>query len=195
MAGLFELFISHSDILNIPTTAHGQRPNHHLTAQLQARSVHLSLWFNLWNWQDCLNILCWKLKWYPQHSSHCSRWRSQSPSALHNFRPDQLFCFISLIKISDLELGNITWIFYSSTLTPQLEAQVLHMSFYRAHFVTGWGWGSTSNRTQMKILHEITNYPIYLNKPSWAPNLWLTGPVNQKLQGLKPKTSSTLIWF
>ncbi len=57
---------------------------------------------------------------------------SQSPPALLNFRPDQLF--VASLWLNS-ELGRIAWIFCSSWLNPQCEAQVPHTIVCLVHCI------------------------------------------------------------
>jgi hypothetical protein len=100
LAGLLELFaftfstfISQL-MVNVPITIW------HCSTSGQISSFVLSLWLNLWTWLDFLTIL----QSHPEHwtGSHCSWSTSQSPPALLNFRPDQLF-------VSSLWLNLWTW--------------------------------------------------------------------------------------
>ncbi len=77
------MFCSH--ILIIPIIAHGQRPNHHLHCSTsgQISSFDLSIWWNLWTWRDCLNILHLIIN-APTWSPSPSHAHSSSQHALHS---------------------------------------------------------------------------------------------------------------
>ncbi len=62
------------------------------SANTSSRTIVVPSFIKVWTRQDCLNYL----QSHPQHSNHSSCLMSQSPSALLNFRPDQLFSILSL---------------------------------------------------------------------------------------------------
>ncbi len=164
LAGLLEYLLSHPSHSNHCSWSTSQSPSTLLKFRLD-QLICFPFWLILWTWQDCLNIL----PSHPQHSNHSFMVDVPITICLLN-RPDNLKLFhVSLWLIC--ERGRIASIFCSSesSLTPKLEAQVLHTPIHRAHCTTGWGLGCRWADSRSLWLQVGWSWPATAESPSKPP--------------------------
>ena len=186
LAGLIEMFRSH--ILNLPITVHhlhclisGQISSLFYLSDNIVELCRIAWIF----WNNILDILVTAQDRRPRHHLHYS---ISGQISLLFYHSD---------KISELELGRIAWIFFSSSLTPQLEAQVLHTPVRSAHCVAGLGLLLLVSR-QLTMAAACL---VKLTSSSWIPQPHATSaraqaprPWQGCCQAAVNKPASAFVW-
>ena len=167
--------------------------NHHLHCSTSGQSSSLfylsdkisELCRTAWIfYNNILDILVTAQGRRPSHHLHCST--SGQISSL----------FYLSDKFADLELCRIAWMFFSSSLTPQLEAQVLDTPVCSAHCVAGWGcccWWADSWPWRRRV---GWSWPAiaWAESPSKSPAPAPRRPGTDK-GAVENKPASAFVWF